>query len=322
MTEAVVLLLVAVVVGAGGPFLLERLSWTDAHPRLGVATWLATLWTASSALLLGLSLLAVDNAFLRDTVADLVHACIVAFHSHYGSNPAASLGAFAALLLLAGALVAKIVSTRARMWSARRRHHEALDLLGRDDIRTGVTVIDHPVPTAYCVAGRGGRVVVSSGAIATLDEDRLRAVIGHERAHLTGRHHLVVAVVETCTTVFPFLPVARRAPVVVRHLLERLADETACRASSPEHLAGALRALRPGARPASALGAVPENGFATEWSVDRRVAELQSPAPALTAKARMATCVALVTATMLPFALAANQVLAFASASHCPLPPV
>jgi hypothetical protein len=48
-------------------------------------------------------------------------------------------------------------------------------------------------PRRYCVPSLRHRVVLTTGAVAALEPRQLRAVIAHERAHLWGRHDLVIA---------------------------------------------------------------------------------------------------------------------------------
>ena len=53
--------------------------------------------------------------------------------------------------------------------------------------RARTVVLDDPRPAAYCVAGRPAAIVVTSGALAVLDQPQLEAVLAHERAHLAQR---------------------------------------------------------------------------------------------------------------------------------------
>ena len=53
-----------------------------------------------------------------------------------------------------------------------------------------LAVIDHPAQQAYAVPGHPGRIVVSTGVLRGLNAGERRAVLAHERAHLTHRHHL------------------------------------------------------------------------------------------------------------------------------------
>src|SRR5260370_1182733 len=73
-------------------------------------------------------------------------------------------------------------------------HAEAARMTGRR--RPGVSaavVLDAAQRVAYCVPGRRPTIVVTSAALAVLDPAQLPAVLAHERAHLAGRHHLLIA---------------------------------------------------------------------------------------------------------------------------------
>lgn len=52
--------------------------------------------------------------------------------------------------------------------------------------------MEHPSPAAYCLPGLRPRVVVTRGALSAPTGAEVAAVLGHERAHATGRHDLVV----------------------------------------------------------------------------------------------------------------------------------
>lgn len=107
---------------------------------------------------------------------------------------------------------------------ALRSAHAALEALGgggRD------LVIDDPVPQAVAVAGRPGRVVVSTGLLRALSPVERVAVIAHERSHLANRHHLWVFLARLAAAADPLL-----TPVVAATVqaAERSADEDAAAA--------------------------------------------------------------------------------------------
>ena len=84
-------------------------------------------------------------------------------------------------------------------------------------------------PVAFAEPGELGRLVVSTGALADLDEGERRALFAHEHAHLRNAHHrfplLAQASVIALPLLYPLLGVAR-------FLLERWADEDAARAAA------------------------------------------------------------------------------------------
>jgi Zn-dependent protease with chaperone function len=122
-------------------------------------------------------------------------------------------------------------------------------------------------------------VILSTGALQELDPAQLAAVLAHERAHLTGRHHRLLALARIGSLVLPFLPLMRDADAQVARLVEMHADDAAARASDPRSLATALVVLASGATPAPALGA------ATTDSV-QRIHRLLRPAEPLGAARR------------------------------------
>jgi Zn-dependent protease with chaperone function len=115
--------------------------------------------------------------------------------------------------------------------------------------------MDHPQPTAYCVAGRYPTVIVTTGALHALDRGQLAAVLAHERAHLASHHHRLVALARIGRLVLPFLPLLRDADEQVAKLVEMHADDAATRSSDPRSLATALVALATAGTPAPSLAA-------------------------------------------------------------------
>jgi Zn-dependent protease with chaperone function len=122
-----------------------------------------------------------------------------------------------------------------------------------------VTVIDAPRPAAYCVPGRPGTIVLTSAALAVLDQAQLTAVLAHERAHLAGRHHLLTTLSRCLGVSFPAVPLFSLGAEEVGRLAEMCADDTAARLSDRRTVVAALLAMGTGtavpAVPAVALGA-------------------------------------------------------------------
>jgi Zn-dependent protease with chaperone function len=81
-------------------------------------------------------------------------------------------------------------------------------------------------PVAYCVPGRPAAIVLSTGALALLDPAQLTAVLAHERAHLAGRHHLLISLTRVLATTFPAVPLFTRGPAEVARLAEMCADDS------------------------------------------------------------------------------------------------
>ena len=113
-------------------------------------------------------------------------------------------------------------------------------LAGRPSAELGATVVLHAQPAAYVVAGRGRRVVVTTGALDALSGDELAAVLAHERAHAAGRHDLLLDGVRVLRQAFPAMAVFATAYVELRRLIEMRADEVAATRHSRLSLARAL----------------------------------------------------------------------------------
>lgn len=316
MTDGVTMMLFAVAVGWLGPRVLAQGTWVDANPAVGLVLWLAVLWSAITAFIAGLFALTLDIPYLRDVAADLMRACAATFHQHYENHPAAATVALIVLVLGGLGLLVHVLRAWQQRRSFLRRHRRALDIVARPDPRWGgVWLLEHPTPTAYSLPGRPGRVVISSGTLAALRHAEMAAVIAHERAHLRGRHHLVAAVTRTCATACPFLPVARKAPLVVGYLLERLADEVACRQHDPSSLAAALAKMAHGDRPSFvALAASGDAvGRRLQWLGDR---PSSARTPALVVG--YAASVVIIAAPLVTLIAFSSSV---AFADHCLLPP-
>jgi len=162
-------------------------------------------------------------------------------------------------LTMAGAVAARIALTATtHLRAAGRqalRHVQTARLVGHAEPALGAVLVEHSQPAAYCVAGRQPTVILTTAAVQALDADQLDAVLAHERAHLAGRHHRLLALARIGREVFPFLPLMRYAEQQVARLVELHADDAATRARDPRLLATALVVLATAAGPAPALAA-------------------------------------------------------------------
>jgi predicted Zn-dependent protease len=138
-------------------------------------------------------------------------------------------------------------------------------------------VLECPEPTAYCLPGEGGLIVVTSGAVELLDQSRLEAVLAHERAHLEGRHHLLVALAQTGRLALGRLPLFARLPERIAHLVELAADDAATRRTPRMVLARTLLDFAASRTPAETLGAT---GGDTVARVERLLDAPTGPGPA------------------------------------------
>jgi Zn-dependent protease with chaperone function len=219
------------------------------------------------------------------------------------SGVALAVGALLLLRLLTVLLSSAVLTLRAR-----RRHRRLVDLVGtRNPLLAGARVVDHDVPLAYCLPGLRPRVVLSSGVLALLRDDEVRAVLAHEAAHVDQRHDLVVLPFVALRSTFPGVEGVRTAQREVAFLVEVLADDAATRRHAPDVLARALYKI-------GAAG-VPEGGLAVggpggaepgreDSSVLLRAQRLLHPQPPLPVRVRLAVlAVTLVVLALAPLGL-------------------
>ena len=258
MTVGVALLLYVACAGAFGPRVLRRTSWTDRAPLLGIVIYLAAVWSVIAAAGLAGLTLAVHATALGGGLSHLIGACVLRLRATYATPGGATVAGLG--LTLAGAVAARTTVTaaghlRATARQAMRHAHTAR-LAGVPQPALGAVLLEHPQPAAYCVAGPQPTVVLTTGALQALSPDQLQAVLAHERAHLAGHHHRLLALARIGRRTLPFLPLTREADVQVARLIELHADDAATRTSDPVPLAAALVVLATAAAsPAPALAA-------------------------------------------------------------------
>lgn len=181
----------------------------------------------------------------------------MALRAQYAAPQGATFGAIGGLVVTA-ALVRSLscfTVVLARAAAERKRQRDVLAVIGRIDRRLDAVIVEHEQAVAYCLPGRHQRVVLSTAALAALDADQLRAVLAHERAHLRGRHDLLIAAVAALADAFPHVPLFAAAQAHVARLIELRADDVAHQATERLTLAEALLALAASPTPAPALGA-------------------------------------------------------------------
>jgi Zn-dependent protease with chaperone function len=254
---AVVLVAYAAGVGMLGPRVLGRARWTARAPLLAIVTYLAAGWSVVAAVgLVGLTL-AVHATALGGGLSQLIGACVHRLRATYGTPGGATVAGLG--LTMAGAVAARTALTATtHLRAAGRqalRHAQTARLVGHAEQALGAVLVEHSQPAAYCVAGRQPTVILTTAAVQALDADQLDAVLAHERAHLVGRHHRLLALARIGREVFPFLPLMRDAEQQVARLVELHADDAATRARDPRLLATALVVLATTAGPAPALAA-------------------------------------------------------------------
>jgi Zn-dependent protease with chaperone function len=278
-------LLVPVLAAAAARPLAARL-----EPRL--ATWLLAATTVALA--------AFSTAALAlMTASALARSPLLAALGDYSQpvlrrgDPVPALAGMAAALLLTAAAVAVAVVIRARARALAESYRRAASMAPGGRV---VVVPGHSIE-AYALPGSPGRIVVSGRLLDVLDDRGQAALLAHEHAHLTGRHHLFTTVAYLAAAANPLLlPVAR----AVDYTVERWADERAAAITGDRRLvastigrvallatprAGRLRTASLGITGtrgiAGARGAARVRPISLAWAgpVPRRVAALLAPPP-------------------------------------------
>jgi Zn-dependent protease with chaperone function len=306
-TIVVLLLVYAAAVAAAGSRWLPRASWPLRAPRAAIAAWqAATLSVIASVAAAGV-IMAVPCLRISTNPA-VLPACLSRMWAQY-ATPQGTFAAAAGAVLVVAVLGRITWCTGMAMARARRRrarHDDVLAMVARPG-PAGVRLIDHEHPAVYCLPGRG-RIVMTTGALRCLDARQLEAVLAHERAHLSGRHHLVLTFASALQEAFPavgFFAVAARH---IGELIEAAADDAAIRREHRLTLAGALLAVATAGVPAVALGA---GGTAAAQRIRRLIDPPGTPSPA-----RRALTSATLGAVSI-VALAAPA-LALITITHCP----
>lgn len=256
MTVALALLAYAVVLALVAPRVLVR-GWADRAPRVAIAAWQAATVSVILAVVLGAVALAFPAMRISANLAEVLRECVMALRAHYASPGGAATAGTGAVLALGviGRVAWCAAAALARAGATRRRMRNGLTILGRRDQARQVVVVDCGTPAAYCVPGTRRRIVVTTAALKVLDDAQLEAVLAHERAHLNGRHDLVIAGAAALARAFGRVRLFHRAHQEIVRLVELLADDAAARRSDRLTVAEALLAVATGAGPAGALAA-------------------------------------------------------------------
>jgi len=256
---AALLLLYAAGISAAGTWWLPRASWPLRAPRAGMVTWLAGALSAAACPIAAGVILAIPCARFSTDPA-MLRCCLSLLWAQYTSPAGAAAGAAGGILALVA--VGRVVWFSGSAVAAARRcravHDDALAVIARPGFAPDVRILDNARPAVYCVPGRR-RIVLTTGALACLDNRQLDAVLAHERAHLSERHHLLVMVSAALEHAFPAVRFFTIAAAQIAYLVEVAADDAASRRAPRLTVAAALLAVAaagvPAGVPAWALGA-------------------------------------------------------------------
>lgn len=264
MNLGVCLLVIGTLVATTAPRVLAGRADLRRTPRLGVVLWLVALvgivvaWGVGATLLLADALRTIIGSTAGSVLCNGPLAVLCARPMDLTPARATVAITIAAGGAAAVILVRHMIRVGGWLLRARRAHNDHLDmlrLLGRPapGLGEGAVVLDAPERAVYCVSG--GTVVVTTGALKALTGAELAAVLAHERAHLRGRHHVVLAMVRAFATAVPAPALFSTAKAEIGTLLEMAADDTAARRHSRRALLSALLTMVGGPIPSAALGA-------------------------------------------------------------------
>lgn len=287
MNTAVCLLAYALSLAVLGPAVLSRIARAGAAPRFAVGAWLALMGSVLAATVAAVALFVSQTVASWGRIGPVLTGCMAGLgliaRGEHGELVQVGVLALAAMSTLA----VVVLGTRVAL-ALRRTRRGGHDHVRAVRIATGDTppgpggtlVVDSDRRGVYCLAGRPHTIVITRAALDALDDAQLSAVLAHERAHLRGRHHQVLALTRALSTLFPRVRLFTHGADDVARLLEMRADDVAARRHSPDTVVDALLALSlptPTVTPAAALSAA---GLA----VTQRVERLLFPPNGITAR--------------------------------------
>ena len=259
MSVASCLLLYSFAVIVAGPPLLRRLTRSGHAPRIGVAAWLTAIGSVLFTWIAAAVMTVVDAAGHWSQPGVLIASCLARVHAMAIGDAGIApqiilLGAAAAAAAATAVIGVRLARALLRLRARAHEHARAVRMVGHRTHERDVVVLNAAKPAAYCVSGRPSAIVVTSGALVSLDEHELGAVLAHERAHLAGHHPNIVAALRSLALVFPRLPLMTEGAAEVSRLLEMCADDVAARRHGTRPLLSGLITLA-GAAPTEALAA-------------------------------------------------------------------
>lgn len=252
MTLALGFLAAAVVLSVAAPAYLRLAVTPRVHPRLALTGWVGSVAMLLVATIGAGVLLAVPQTSGLDGLIGMADSCVNIFRANRAVAwvDVVRLGSAAALFGLVGRVIIVALSKTRRHVHWRREHLALLRVVCR--CRGPVLWLDDGAPLAYSVGGRDGAIVATTG-VERLTTSERAAVLAHERAHLRGRHHLIVLAADIVAAALPFVPLFRTAPAAVRVLVELAADAAAARQHGTSTVRAALLSVTGGAIPGHAL---------------------------------------------------------------------
>ena len=264
------------VAGVGFALVMPHVAMLDEQPPLlAAAVWLAalTLRAIVALFVVVFLIVALPTTGMFEAISRWCWHTVVpllATHLGFSGHDVADV----AVLLPVAVLAVSATSVGFGIWRAARMVRR-LVLEGMSGGPNDSVIIGDSAVVVAAAGLRHPRVVISAGALTTLEDDELFASLDHERGHILHRHRWLLVVAEICRALGRVVPGAHHAARELAFHLERDADRYAltCR-HEPTALARAICK----AAEATAWGAAATalNG----GGVTRRVRQLLDGAPA------------------------------------------
>jgi Zn-dependent protease with chaperone function len=264
--SALAFTILALLLSGPVPAMLARADWPLRAPRAAIVLWqsiaLAAVLSAFSAGIAIASRLFISGEDGRLTATFTGEVTVLG-----RSLWMAYVLVFALTLMIGAKLIVSVLNVAIATRRRRAHHRMVIDLVGASHAaaqqlrshhprplgRGGLRILGVAEPLAYCLPGVRSRVVLSEGALNTLSDSEITAILTHEHAHLRARHDLVLEMFTAVNAAFPRFVRSANALTAVRILIELLADDAAVRTTGPTPLARALVACASARTPVGAL---------------------------------------------------------------------
>ena len=267
-----------------GPFLVRTAAPVLMRaPRLAVFGLLSVplmWWAVVAALSLMAASLFKGPDVLPVPLAEVCQQCLIAVSPFPGLAQVETL--VPVILFLAFPLVLSLVSAvwglyqrtrRRRANSAAALHLRRNSALAHIDGQS-LSVLDQQTPFAFSLPRKYGGVMVSQALCSSLEKNELAAVLEHERAHVEGGHHRIMAMVDTFVRPLSFIPLFAEVAASIPLYLEIAADDRARKTAGTPALASALLKI---GQPANVSGHL-SGPYALNIAGPDRIRQLVSPA--------------------------------------------
>lgn len=228
-----------IAVAIGLPHLMRL---QNAPPMLAATIWVANLVTRAlaAAFVVVFMIFFLPGTELFALVTQWCwHAVLPLFATHLGFS-GHELGD-AATLAPAFLLAVSLLSVISALWRATRAVARLVRGSALAGGPAGSLIVSGPDVFVAAAGLAKPQVVVSAGALTTLDDEELAASLEHERGHIARRHRYLLVMAELCRALGRFIPGTKSAATALLFHLERDADEYAvARRHDPLALASAI----------------------------------------------------------------------------------